>query len=90
MATLQGCFLCIVRRDCCPFAAKQPAACAYWDNKKRHLQEDFEEGATGLEPGVTGHFSGRDVHDVAHATALLMRFLHGLRIDSAWLSEAGR
>jgi hypothetical protein len=50
-------------------------------------------GATGFEPatsGVTDHFSGRDVHDNAHASALFMRFFGSLRVDSPCLREAAR
>jgi hypothetical protein len=50
-------------------------------------------GATGLEPatsGVTDHFSGRSVHNNAHASALFMRFFGGLQVDSAWLRDAVR
>jgi len=45
----------------------------------------------GREPatsGVTDHFSGRSVHNNAHASALFMRFFGGLQVDSAWLRGA--
>jgi hypothetical protein len=50
-------------------------------------------GATGLEPatsGVTDHFSGREVHDDAYASALFMRFFGAVRVGSARLRDAGR
>ena len=50
--------------------------------KLRGLQVLRETGASGLEhatSGVTDHFSGRSVHNNAHASALLMRFSDGLR-----------
>jgi hypothetical protein len=61
-------------------------ASPYRQHKNRFCRVNVSAGATGLEPatsGVTDQFSGRDVHDDAHASALFMRFFGGLQVDSA-------
>jgi Universal stress protein family len=58
---------------CCP---KITFTSPSWQRNMSFCRANEETGATGLDPatsGVTDHFSGRDVHDDAHASALLMR-----------------